>query len=267
MKILHCLVLMLGGAMLTAQPTLDDICQRTLTQEKKMLKYPPIQERDILWERRVWREIDVRQKMNQHFTAPQFHFCSLLIEAVKSGQITAYSPEDERFSYPMSEDEVMNAIDRRDTVEIIDVMTGRIDWQVVSESLDPDSIRKIRIKEVWYFDSRHSTLRVRILGIAPVIEVKDEFDNVLFERPLFWLHYPSIRPYLASLPAYIPGNDSHAISWEDQLERRYFAARIYKVSNLKGERISDSYAGLHALEEAFKKEQEIFNFEHDLWSY
>lgn len=267
MKFLHCLVLMLGGAVSFAQAPLDDICKRKVLAERKPLAYAPIQERDILWEKRVWRIIDLKQKMNQYFAAPKANFCSILIDGIKAGEITAFSPEDEKFSFPMPFEEMLNTVQKTDTVEVINPDTGVSSFEVVTESLNPEDIKKIRIKEVWYFDTQHSALKVRILGIAPVIDMKDNFDNVIGERPLFWVHYPSIRTFLSKEPVILAGNDNHAISWEDQLERRFFASRIYKVSNVHDTRISDSYAGLDALQQAAKLEQEIFNFEHDLWSY
>ena len=48
---------------------------------------------------------------------------------------------------------------------------------------------------------------------------------------------------------------------------RMFASTIYKASNLQDTKITDQYAGVDALLEAGKINQELFNFEHDLWSY
>jgi len=253
--------------MAVAQQPLDDICARTILKERKPLAYAPVQERDILWEKRVWRVLDLRQKMNQQFTAPESQFCEILINGIKEGKLNAFSPEDEKFSFPLPFDELLNTVEKIDSVEIVDPETFISSWEVVRESLNPQDIKKIRIKEIWYVDSKTSQLKVRILGIAPVLEVFDDFGNVLYEKPLFWIHYSSSRAFLAQHQVVQQGNARPTISWEDQLERRFFASTIYKVSNIHDERISASYAGINALEEAFKQKQEIFNFEHDLWIY
>ena len=69
----------LGGALLAANlalaqtpdpvpdspvPPLDDITERAVVNEHRVLKYQHVRESDILWEKRLWRIIDTREKMN-----------------------------------------------------------------------------------------------------------------------------------------------------------------------------------------------------------
>jgi len=63
------------------------------------------------------------------------------------------------------------------------------------------------------------------------------------------------------------GNDASPITWEDLLEMRFFSSYIYKVSNVYDRRLQDYKTGVDLLLEAEKIKAEIFNFEHDLWSY
>ncbi len=70
---------------------LNDITHRTLTHEERPLPYPPIREADILWEKRVWRVIDTREKINLPFRYPKQPFVTLLTEAVESGRLQAFS--------------------------------------------------------------------------------------------------------------------------------------------------------------------------------
>ncbi|MGY8988765.1 MAG: type IX secretion system ring subunit PorN/GldN [Flavobacteriales bacterium] len=39
-------------------------------KKKEAFKYPTIREKDIVWSKTVWREIDLKQKMNHHFYYP-----------------------------------------------------------------------------------------------------------------------------------------------------------------------------------------------------
>ena len=64
-----------------------------------------------------------------------------------------------------------------------------------------------------------------------------------------------------------PGNDGDLGTWEDLFERRFFSSYIYKESNVYNRRIQDYLQGVDILLEADKIKQEIFNYEHDLWSY
>jgi len=68
-----CLVIFFCQTILSAQ-VLDDIVKRTTLKERKVLAHAPIREADIMWEKRIWRVIDTREKMNQAFVYPDAPF-------------------------------------------------------------------------------------------------------------------------------------------------------------------------------------------------
>ena len=246
---------------------LDDIVKREIIKDRKVLAYKPLREADIFWEKRVWRVIDVREKMNLSFINPQAPFFDIIINAANSKQITLYSAEDDKFTYPLQEEELDEILFDRDTIERINFETGNTEWVPVQSSIFYEDVKRYRIKEIWFFDENTASLQVRILGIAPLIEVRDEHGNFRYEKPLFWIHYPQLRAAIAKHKVFIQGNDSTLISWEDLFELRYFASSIYKASNILDARLQEHYSGVDLLLEADKIKQEIFNFEHDLWSY
>jgi hypothetical protein len=41
---------------------------------------------------------------------------------------------------------------------------------VITKDFDFEKVNRFRIKEVWYFNKQTSTMQVRIMGIAPVME-------------------------------------------------------------------------------------------------
>ncbi|MEL6943717.1 MAG: gliding motility protein GldN, partial [Bacteroidota bacterium] len=128
--------------------------------------------------------------------------------------------------------------------------------------------KRFRLKEVWFFDEASSSMQVRIIGVAPIIEVLDEIGNFKYEYPMYWLYYPQLRQFLAQEQAPHFDNDAHPMTWEDILEMRYFSSYIYKASNIRDERIKDYIAGgMDQLLEAEKIEHSLFNLEQDLWSY
>lgn len=138
--------------------------------------------------------------------------------------------------------------------------------RVVKNELNYEDIKRFRVKEVWFFDSQASVMRVRILGIAPIKDVYDENGNFQYERPLFWIHYPSAREILAKETAFTKGNQAARTTWEDLFERRQFASIIYKESDVLNRRLEDIYSGTEKLLVAEKIKQEIFNVEQDMWS-
>jgi len=248
------------------QAPLDDITKRNIVQEKLPLAYAPIQERDIFWENRIWRVIDVREKMNLPFANPERPFFDILVDAAQTGEITLYDTETDDFSYPMNEEDLNRKLFSRDTVEIW-TEAETMELRVVQSQINVEDIKRYRVKEVWYFDSKSSVMKARILGIAPLKEVFDDFGNFKYEQPMFWVHYPSARKVLAQEVAFTDGNQAARTSWEDIMERRQFASTIYKQSDVLNRRLEDMYSGVDRLMEADKIKQEVFNVEQDFWSY
>jgi len=246
---------------------LDDIVGKRLTGDKRLLPYDHVREADIFWEKRIWRVIDIREKMNLPFAYPERPFFSILMDAATSGEITVYSTEDDKFSSKLTPDEVASMGATIDTVITFDPETYEEQIQVVRNDINPEDVKRFRMKEVWFFDEETSTLQVRILGIAPLIDKNDENGNFLYEKPMFWVYYPEAREILSREQVFNAGNDASPITWEDLMEMRFFSSYIFKESNVRDRRIQDYLTGIDLLLEADKIKQEIFNFEHDLWSY
>ncbi|TAK40356.1 MAG: gliding motility protein GldN [Saprospiraceae bacterium] len=246
---------------------IDDIVEKRITVEKRLLPYDHVREADIFWEKRIWRVIDIREKMNLPFAYPERPFFSILMDAATSGEITVYGTEDDKFTNKLIPDEVASMGATIDTVITFDPETYEEQLQVVRNDLNPEDVKRFRLKEVWFFDEETSTLQVRILGIAPLIDVKDENGNFRYEKAMFWVYYPEAREILSREQVFNLGNDASPVTWEDLMEMRYFSSYIYKESNVKDRRLQDYLSGVDLLLEADKIKQEIFNFEHDLWSY
>ncbi|MEM1322101.1 MAG: gliding motility protein GldN [Bacteroidota bacterium] len=246
---------------------IDDIVEKRLIDDRRVLPYQPLREADIFWEKRIWRVIDIREKMNLPFAYPEMPFFSILMDAAVNGDISVFSTEDDKFSNKLQPGEVASMGATVDTVITFDPETYEEQIQVVRNELNPEDVKRFRVKEVWFFDEETSTLQVRILGIAPLIDVKDDNGNFRYEKPMFWVYYPECREILARHKVFMPGNDASTITWEDLFEMRFFSSYIYKESNVHDRRLQEYLTGVDLLLEADKIKQEIFNFEHDLWSY
>lgn len=273
----------LGGALLFAQlvlaqdplpassadapePPFDDFVERSIVAERPVLAYAPIREADILWEKRLWRLIDTREKMNLPFVAPQAPLFTLLADAAREGELPVYSTIDDHFTTRLSTQDVEGMLSWRDTIIVFEPETYSETVQVIVNDINWEDVRRFRIKEAWFFDTRTSQLRVRILGIAPLIERFDNEGNFKAEVPLFWIPYAAARPLLARSKAMVFGdNDASTITWEDLFERRQFASHIYKENNLHDRRLQDYLAGADLLLEAGKINDALFNREHDMW--
>ncbi len=246
---------------------LDGVYERKIIAETPPLKYDHIREADVFWEKRIWRVLDVREKMNKPFVYPEEPFINIILKAANEEQITLYSTIDDKFTERLDPNEASTIGVSVDTIITFDPETFEEKMKVVRNELNWEDIKRFRIKEVWFFDEETSTMQVRILGIAPLREVYDDQGNFKYEQPMFWAYYPELRNVLATKAAFNPLNDATRMSWEDIFEMRYFSSYIYKESNVYDRRIQDYMTGVDILLESEKIKNEIFNFEHDLWSF
>ncbi len=247
-------------------PPLDGIVDRSELNTNKALPYPPVRAADILWEKRIWRVIDTREKINLPFRYPQQYLYTLLEDGIRSGELTAYDTENDNFTTPITPQDLFDQLYRKDTVDVIDPITGKISPREIINEFDPDDIKRYRVKEIWYFDTKTSTQRVRILGIAPLLKVDRELSGTSYEKPLFWIYYPHARDYLAGFEAFNPANDFGNRSWEDLFEMRMFSSYVMKESNVHDRRLSGYTSGRDLLLEGQIIEAELFNREQDVWS-
>jgi gliding motility associated protien GldN len=243
------------------------------------IPYQPIREADVLWKKRVWREIDTREKQNIGFRYEGDEntgggmFIEILIDAIKRGKITAYSAfSDDRFTTKLTKEQVIEQITPKpDTIEVEDV-DGTMIKKINKKDFNPHLITAYRIKEDWIFDRNMGKMVVRIVGIAPVADLLNDDGSYKGSYAMFWLSYPEIRQTLSSYEVYNPQNDISRYTWDEYFERRMFASKITKVSNSLNQRYEDIFGTdargkMEALYESQQNANELFNKEHDMWVY
>jgi gliding motility associated protien GldN len=242
-----------------------------ITGKRIAMAYEPIREADVFWRKDVWRVIDLREKINLHFRWPKAPFIQILLDAIKEGRAQVYS--DDEFSAPMEpKDALALGGGGFDTVSIYNPETGLTESKPVEKVVNWDNVKKLRVKEVWFFNKQTSTMQVRIMGVCPLMDnyttdpiTGDEIYRG--EVSLFWIYFPTIRQTLVNSEAYNPFPNGVRLNWDQVFALRLFGSYIYKVDNVQDFRIKDYKSGIDILYESEAKKQELFNFEHDLWEY
>jgi len=254
----------------------DGVVERNLARERVPIVYDYIREDDRFWEKRVWQIIDVREKINLPFqynvedeAGTNQLFINILLTAIKNKEVEAFNPIDDRFTTVMPYEEIEKKISGEERqVRSIDPVTGEEKLVTTRDDFDPNTIKQYKIKEVWVFDKEASQLKVRILGIAPLMSRMNEDGSVRASIPLFWVYYPDMRPVLAKYDVYNQNNDASTISWEDLFEMRFFGSYIVKENNTYNREIKDYIKdGVMRLLEGQAIKDRIFNKEQDLWQY
>ena len=246
----------------------NDLTAERADARRPPLPQPPPRAADIVWQERTWREIDVREKMNLPFAHPERPLVSILLEAAERGEIQLYGTIDDRFTTPLTAAELTAIKGRNDTVPVVDPQTQQVRYEVVARDFDPRRVTRYRLQELWYTDRNSSRMQVRILGLAPIVEERDENGNYQYTAPLFWTYLPAARPVLAREAAFVNSNERAGVSWDDVFLLRRFASKVTKQGNVLNRRIEDYVpAGRDRLLVAERKERERLGRESDLWEW
>lgn len=245
---------------------------------RKVVPYPHLRQADVMWERRIWEYIDLRQKMNQPLYLPieEINNRKSLFDVMRKAiledySLTAYglgpTQEDDEFRYPMVAEEVDSVLNPIRLRYVEDLETGD---KVPVENVEPigsDDVVAYKIKEVWLFDKQRSERYVRILGIAPVILVYSDEGEVKGKKDLFWLYFPECRYVFANNEVYNLHNEAQRMTFDDLFQKRMFSGYIIKEDNVFNRSIADYAQGIDALLESEKIKNDLFIMEHDLWHY
>lgn len=269
----------LSTSSMKAQTVLDGAYIKEHTKTKKIIQYPHLREADVMWSTRIWRVIDLKQKVNHPLYYPhrEINDRKSLFQVIRDalivdGSITAYDPGvtlDDEFNVPMLISEVEAILSRTDTVLVPDPDDMDNMLEVIQQNdITPDMIERYRIKEDWYFDKQRSELYVRIIGLAPQIpKLTADGERTGAFQTLFWLYFPECRYVFSNWDVYNRQNDAERRSFDDIFVKRQFASYIYKEQNVYDRSIVEYATGIDALLESERIKEEIFLLEHDLWSF
>jgi len=276
---LCCALLFAFGGQAQTQSVLDGAYVKETNLTKRVVPYPSLREADVMYVRRIWQDIDLRQKINQMFYFPvdpiedRKNLFDVIRYALETeGSLTAYSTgpagDDDEFRYTMTPSEVDSMLNPIVIIPQFDPVTGEVIGSMeASTTINSQDIVRYRVKEDWVWDRQRSQRHIRIIGLAPIIEKKDDEGNSQGLAPLFWLYYPECRYVFANAECYNYENDAQRRTFEEIFQKRYFSSYIIKETNVFDRSISDYAQGIDALLESERIKDELFTIEHDLWHY
>lgn len=306
-----------GAGPINVQPNgiVDGVYVKTQVPTKQKINFEYVREADVVWSKRVWRTIDLREKMNHNLYYPlddydvngnwirnssRWSLWTVLRQGVLDGRLTVYSPynplqytmeDGDQFKYPIVPRDGGNYFTDsvyRENLNYYIAQLGELSDEPYKDINNRDSMNEknelvypdreiffykssdivqYRLKEDYFFDKERGVMDVRIIGIAPIIYVKDDNGFVTGKRELFWLYFPECRYVLNNYYAFNAHNDAQWMSYDDLFQKRRFASTIDKESNAYDRRITTYRVGVEALHEANKISEEIRGIEHDVWSF
>ena len=289
-----------GSGISLESNVLDGVYIQEHIPTKRVVSYIHLREADVMWSKRIWRVLDLKEKKNHKLyypLDPQNDRISLFevmrYGALDEGSITLYDlggiELDDKFRFPVrpkngnaNDPEFKRKLEIMfgqeilvDSIIIVDGVEGPAiddDGENIKiaqiEKYTSRDIVKYVLKEDWFFDKQRSMLDVRIIGISPMVYSKNpetlEIDGL---KNLFWLYFPECRYVFQNFFVYNPDNDAQRMSFDDLFWKRDFSSYVQKESNVFDRAVSPNWDGLDALLQSEKVRNEIFTFEHDLWHF
>lgn len=262
----------------------DGIYTKETIKERQPVPYTSLREADVMWSKRIWRVIDLREKLNLplYFPTEEMQDRKSLIQtlyrSLERGELVAYDADmDDEFTSTISFKECetkmgggMIQIGQND------------DGSPKMQFSDPKwgDIKELLVKEEWFFDKKYSTMQCRIIGICPIrvylktVKTADEAQDETGEGELtkvrtFWIYFPEARKVLANTGVYSEHNDAQRISFDDLFFLRRFDSYIIQEGNVYNNRKVNTYTlgGIPNMVESDRIKEDIFNEEHDLWEF
>mgnify|MGYP006087374231 CR=1 FL=1 len=279
-------VLALNAQVLT--PEDNSVYKKPKHVNKVKKEYVPLREADVMWSRKIWRDIDLRQKINHPFyypandgaqtvTGDRRSLIDVIYTAVTvEGSITAYGNAvmDDEFREPIvfGSKQMKSIGGAKQTLEEVrDRSSEDPDATIMKANIVPfnrNQVKKWRLKEEWFFDKQRSVMDVRIIGMAPLTDINSNGELTGSFDPLFWVYFPEARNILINAEVFnLVKNNAERRTYDDIFWKRMFSSTIIKESSVMDRNIDQYMIGLDALLEAERIKTEIFNMEHDLWEY
>jgi gliding motility associated protien GldN len=248
----------------------------------------PVHEDYIMYKKRVWRRMDLREKQNRPFFARNSEITRVIIDAVKDGRLFPYKSDS--LTERMSREEFLENLKTPDSeIGLTDderemgfgqpPASGWGDaWGTEQQQgpivhyFFPHEITLLNIVEDVFFDRIRSRQYWDIQAIEMIIPA-DKIPTGL-ERRVATFKFIDLERLFRTMPEeaiwYNPQNAAQHRNLADAFQLRLFSARITKVENPEDLQIID-IQGLNDPRRSLYASQEmefrLMEYEHDLWEY
>lgn len=152
-----------------------------------VVSYPKIEMKDVVYTKRIWRDIDFRDKGNRVLNSQVINIVAEIYKAIARGELDLYDNNDEDFK----NDPLSNEVDQELTKKYGGRKTSLAEETFIGTTVKEDkdgnmgpalnidkaegnnvffaeNYYKIRLKEDWVLDAKRGVFEPRIVGLAVV---------------------------------------------------------------------------------------------------
>jgi len=267
-------------------PKKDGYIFKETTIADTVIPYSVVNQEDVAYTKRIWREIDLRDRGNAILASPKVNLLGVIYEALKNGELDMYASNNEDFQSgdPISQKKLSDTSSSAVDTAFLGVNLSTNEVNRANNEFFAASYPIIRIKEDWILDIKRGVFEPRIIGIAPVrIDVRTQLDNNgnpvvdpttntvradTTKSAVGWFYFDDLREILVKHKIANNGNDNSGINFDDVFVRRLFYSYITKESNAADNRIEDIILNpRERLLESERIKKAMADFEQGLWEY
>jgi len=252
---------------------LSSLVAKAQIEGKKPVPPPPVKEADVMFSKRIWRVIELREKQNKVICFPANHIGKVLYNGVLSRELKPYKDDSLRaiFDLETFSQRGGNKVLVRRLLDPNDNDGAYVTDTVYDGFIPEQRIKQLLLLEELYFDKTQGREIIRTIAIAPLFKWQVEGID-LGMQPLCWLKYidvngkeKGVRDILVKQRLFNPLNSRSTFTMDDWFEQRRYSSFIIKTSNFLDISIMDDPEvkrnGIEALIEGERKKQQLLDYQ------
>jgi gliding motility associated protien GldN len=228
---------------------------------------------DAAWRRDIYRSLDLKKDQNAPLYYPvdargnEQNLFTLMFRLFSTGKLPVYKyttdgVEDFRTD---NRSKFKEFLDRYDIYHEIEGNSIK----VADSDIPSSEVLSFFIKESSYYDQYTATYHTRVTAICPVLHrAADEFSMDEQKRPLFWVKYDDLAPYLSKQMIMTSNlNNASRMSIDDYFSTNQYKGEIYMTTNMQNRALQDYCPTDSAMAKEQKRiEKEMKDFEKNIWT-
>lgn len=234
---------------------------------------------DVVWRRDIYRQLDLNKDGNAPLYYPvepvgnQCNLFTYIFRLVLTGRVNAYKYNLDGNESFAEKDKITDlAADLLNRYYIYyEENNGK--YTVADNDVPSAQVKRYYVKESVYLDQRTGTTRTKVVALCPILMEEgfgsDDEGSMASPKPLFWLNYEEIAPYLSKLPVMASNyNNVTNMTADDFFTMTRYDGKIYKTSNMQGKILQDYCKTDSALVKEQKRiEKQLTDFEAGIWTH